>query len=151
MNKALDKGLPNDPRFPERDNQWLTERTKEHTLLVEWLENFRSQFGEYSEADATFQECSAVLEKYATKVEKIRKPLEIQNAVLAKDILEYGLDHHLTNLRAALEKGLPNDPRFPERDNEFVTKRDQEHSKLSEWVRAPLLLSNVLSGHPRWL
>jgi hypothetical protein len=50
MNGALEKGMPGDPRFPERDNEWVEARTKDETSLVEWLEDFKSKLGQYAEA-----------------------------------------------------------------------------------------------------
>ena len=69
FNNALDKGIPGDPRFPERDNEWIEARAKEQKLLVEWFEDFNSKFGDYQEAAETVQECEGALSKYKEKVE----------------------------------------------------------------------------------
>jgi hypothetical protein len=138
FNGALDKGLPNDPRFPERDNEWMEAREKEQKLLVEWLEDFKSKFGQYAEAGSTATECTVALDKYREMVEKVKIPLEVKNARNAKraegSVLEFGLDHHLKGLSGALEKGMPSDPRFPERDNEWVAAREKEQKQLVEWL-----------------
>ncbi len=134
LNGALEKGLPNDPRFPERDNEWMEAREKERKLLVEWLEDFKSKFGQYPEAASTVTECTEAMDKYCEIVEKVKIPLEVKNARNPRTLLEYGLDHHLKNFKGDLEKGLPNDPRFPERDNEWVASREKEQKKLVEWL-----------------
>ncbi len=138
MNSALDKGLPGDPRFPERDNEWVEARVKEQKLLVEWLEDFKSKFGESDEALETIAECRDALKKYNEKVEAVRIPLAVQNARNARkengSVLEYGLKYHAERMSAPLEKGIPGDPRFPERDNEWVEARAKEQKLLVEWV-----------------
>ncbi len=138
MNGALDKGLPGDPRFPERDNEWVAEREKERNLLVEWLEGFKSQFGETELSLPTISECQVALDKFQEKVVGVKDKLEIQNARNAKrengSVLEYGLKYHLDRMNGALDKGIPGDPRFPERDNEWVTEREKEQKLLIEWL-----------------
>ena len=101
----MEKGIPGDPRFPERDNEWVEEQTKKKTLLIEWLENFKSKFAEYKEARSIIEDCENVLGNYKDKVEKVRIPIEIQNARNArkpKSNLEYGLDYHLRGLTSAV-------------------------------------------------
>ena len=102
----MDKGLPGDPRFPERDNDWIAERVKEKELLVEWLEDFKSKHGEYLESVQTVEECETALDKYQTVVEKVRVPLMIQNARNARkkegSCLEYGLEYHLKGFNASV-------------------------------------------------
>ena len=99
--KQLEKGLPGDPRFPERDNEWIDERTKQKELLVEWLEDFKSKLGQYEEALETIEECEKALELYKKVVDSVRIPLMIQNARNARkndgSCLEYGLEYHLRN------------------------------------------------------
>jgi hypothetical protein len=53
MNGSLDKGMPSDPRFPERDNEWVESCTKDYNLLLAWLEQFKSAFAEYPAAQET--------------------------------------------------------------------------------------------------
>ena len=134
----LEKGLPGDPRFPERDNEWINARVKEKELLVEWLENFKSKLGDYSESAAVINECEVVLELYKKVVDTVKIPLMVQNARNARtkegSCLEYGLDHHLTSFKGQLEKGLPGDPRFPERDNEWIDAQSKSKELLVQWL-----------------
>eukprot|EP00012_Vannella_robusta_P010785 CAMPEP_0206204768 /NCGR_PEP_ID=MMETSP0166-20121206/13757_1 /ASSEMBLY_ACC=CAM_ASM_000260 /TAXON_ID=95228 /ORGANISM="Vannella robusta, Strain DIVA3 518/3/11/1/6" /LENGTH=93 /DNA_ID=CAMNT_0053624531 /DNA_START=1 /DNA_END=278 /DNA_ORIENTATION=+ len=58
---SLEKGVPGDPRFPDRDNEWIAERIKQKESLVQWLEDFKSKCGEYEEANETIQECENAL------------------------------------------------------------------------------------------
>lgn len=41
MHTALDKGCPVDTKSPEKEKEWMENRTKEQTALVEWLELFK--------------------------------------------------------------------------------------------------------------
>lgn len=78
MATALKSGLPADPRFPDRDNEWIAKRIKENELLVEWLEGFKSKFGEYKEAQETIEQCYAALQASKEVVDKHKVPLMIQ-------------------------------------------------------------------------
>ena len=102
----MEKGRPNDPRFPERDNEWMCARTKERDLLIEWLEGFKASFMEYEEAQNCIQECEAALQLYRSVIDPIRVPLMIQNARNARakhgSCLEFGLEYHLKNFLAAV-------------------------------------------------
>ena len=102
----LEKGIPGDPRFPERDNEYIEERKKQKELLVEWLEDFKSKHGEYDEAKETIEECEKALELYSKVVEAVRVPLMIQNARNARQkdgsCLEYGLKYHLDHFNSAV-------------------------------------------------
>ena len=104
--QQLEKGIPGDPRFPDRDNEWIAERVKQKELLVEWLEDFKSKLGDYEEARETIAECESTLDRYKQVVEAVRIPLMIQNARNARradgSCLEYGLEFHLKNFNAAV-------------------------------------------------
>ena len=106
FNGQLEKGIPGDPRFPERDNEWIEARTKDKELLVEWLEDFKSKLGEYQEAQETIGECEKALDLYSSVVGSVRVPLLIQNARNARQkdgsCLEYGLEYHLKNFVGAV-------------------------------------------------
>jgi hypothetical protein len=69
------------------------------------------------------------------------------NCLKKKDqgsVLEYGLDSHLKSLNEALEKGLPGDARFPERDNEWIKSRyDHLLPRCFYQLSAPLLIVPV--------
>lgn len=100
----MDKGLPGDPRFPERDNEWLAQNIQYKEMLVNWLEDFRSRFEFFTEAQETIRECESILQKSEQILKPIRAPLQIQNARLSRDILPYGLDYHIKNLNSAVSK-----------------------------------------------
>ena len=97
----MEKGIPGDPRFPERDNEWVEEQVKKNNLLVQWLEDFKSKYGEYEQAYDTINQCEEVLDLYKKVVNKVRIPLLVKNARNARlaqgSCLEYGLDYHLRN------------------------------------------------------
>ena len=104
----MEKGIPGDPRFPDRDNDWIKEQGKRNELLVQWLEDFKSKFAQYEQAKPTIDECEAVLELYNKVVNAVRVPLEIQNARNARtndgSVLEYGLEYHLRNFKSAVRR-----------------------------------------------
>lgn len=71
--------------------------------LVNWLEDFRSRFENYSESTEIIKECENILVKSEKILEPIRIPLLIKNARNErKGILEYGLDYHLKNFTTAV-------------------------------------------------
>jgi hypothetical protein len=75
MTSALEKGLPGDFAAQE---EWVKNLSKQNALLVEWSEEFRSKYGEYSEAAETIQECSATTLRAAEAIKKVALPLSIQ-------------------------------------------------------------------------
>ena len=98
--------MPGDSRSPEKDNEWMSARTKERDLLIEWLEGFKAKYQEYDEATKTIEECETTLESYRTITDPYRIPLLIKNAIHARkaqgSCLEYGLEFHLTRFVAAV-------------------------------------------------
>ena len=70
--------------------------------MVQWLETFKSSFGEYQESQETIDECEKLLQTYRMVVDSIKIPLMIQQARNARQkdgsCLEYGLDYHLKAL-----------------------------------------------------
>lgn len=78
----------------------MNEQQKVHGLLIQWLEDFKAKFGEYSEAKSTIEEVESTLKLYKDVVEKVKIPLDIQRARDARrsdgSVLEYGLEHHLS-------------------------------------------------------
>ncbi len=85
MKSALEKGLPADPRFPERDHEWIEKRTKENQLLVEWLEGFKSQFCGCDKAAETIGEAEAVLKMYEDVVNKVKVQISSSRFNLARN------------------------------------------------------------------
>jgi hypothetical protein len=74
----LEKGLPGDPRFPERDNEYVADMTKRYDLLAQWTENFRAKFGQYAEAEETLKQCEELMSTYDDVIVKVKIPLDIQ-------------------------------------------------------------------------
>jgi hypothetical protein len=93
-------------------------------------EDFNSKFGQEPLAQPTINQCYDAISKCSSIVDKIRIPLAIKNACEARksdgSVLEYGLDHHLSGMTTALDKGLTFDPRFPERAFDWITSRTKE-------------------------
>ena len=94
--------MPADPRFPERDNEWLATAIAEKEELVNWLEDFRSKYEIYNEAQPTIEECESTIKNSTLVLEPIKAPLLIQNARLCRDTLPYGLDFHVKKLKTAV-------------------------------------------------
>ena len=107
----MEKGLPGDPRFPERDNEYIEEQAKRNDLLLQWIEDFKSKFGQYEQAQSTIEEVDQVLELYNKVVGSVRIPLMIQNSRNARtkegSVLEYGLEYHLNGFKSAVSIPLP--------------------------------------------
>ena len=98
--------MPGDPRFPNRDNEWLEEQTKSKELLVQWLEDFKTKAGEYDEATSTIEECEKALSLFKKVVGKVKGTLLVQNARNARradgSVLEYGVEYHLRGFVGAV-------------------------------------------------
>jgi hypothetical protein len=103
--------------------------------MVLQVSDFSAKFGTYTEATPVLQKVQAVQDLYQNFVTKVTVPLKVKNAINAKrDPLASGVKYHLDHLNAALTKGLPNDPRFPDRDVEWISKRTTEKNQLVEWL-----------------
>ena len=76
----LDKGLPGDPRFPERDNEWLESVKGQKEKLINWLEDFRFKFYGYQEAAGVIKQCEDALDKYESVINPILIPHSIKQA-----------------------------------------------------------------------
>ena len=135
--KALREGIPGDPRFPERDDQWLVERTNQRDLLIQWLEDFKSKCGQSSEAQKTIKECEEALSLYHSVVGKLEGAMKVQRARNSRladgSCLEYGLDHFLERYSRALEQGFPENSR-PEEQTSFVEEQITAKDLLVEWL-----------------
>ena len=83
----------------QKANQYMTEQEKVNGLLIQWLEEFKSMFGNYPEAQPTIQEVEAALSQYKEVVGRVKIPLDIKRAKDARrqdgSILEYGLQWQL--------------------------------------------------------
>ena len=77
---------------------------KEKELLVQWLEEFKSQYGHYSQSEPTISSVEKALTLYESTVSKLKVPLDIQNARNARkkdgSCLEYGFDHHYSGFES---------------------------------------------------
>ena len=106
----MEKGIPGDPRFPDRDNKWIDDRQKEKELLCQWLEGFRSEFSEVLAAKVTLESCNSALKLYENVINAVKVPLMIKNARNARredgSCLEYGLEYHLRQLNGAVSNIL---------------------------------------------
>lgn len=112
----MDKGFPGDPRFPERDNEFVADVEKRQKLLVEWFEDFKSKFSAYKEAVQTMTECDNMLAKSQALLASCKGRLEVQNALNARkaqgSVLEYGFSHFMEHFNGSLEKGMPGELNF---------------------------------------
>jgi hypothetical protein len=62
----LNKGVPTDKRFVD---EYLDQLFKTKELLVQWLEDFRSKFGQYALGQPTIAEVTTALNLYEEKIE----------------------------------------------------------------------------------
>lgn len=76
--------------------------------MVQWLEDFKTRFGEYEEAHTTILEVESALSLYKTTTDKIRVPLAVQKARDARkadgSVLEYGIQFTLDGFNRKVEK-----------------------------------------------
>ena len=112
----------------------MQDRSKEKELLLNWLEEFKANYSQYTQAIDTINECEKALEQYDSIVGKLLIPIQIQQEKQKRDSKGYTIENTLNNLKNALDKGLPGDPRFPERDNQFVFQRKEEYSSLVDRI-----------------
>ena len=100
FSSLLESGYPNSSQ--SMNESWIIKCTNLNNLLVEWLEDFKSKFQQYSESEEIISRCESLLEKYHKQVDKVKIPLEIQKARNARSkdgsSLEYGLDYHLQQM-----------------------------------------------------
>jgi hypothetical protein len=79
-------------------DSYIEELAKNNSLFVQWLEDFKSKFGEYTEAHPTIKEVEEVLKLYKELVGKVTVPISIEKARQARkpdSIFEYGMTWHL--------------------------------------------------------
>jgi hypothetical protein len=91
----INDGVPKDDRYVD---SYLEEQSKSNSLFVQWLEDFKSKFGEYTEAQPTIVEVEEALKLYKDAVGKVAIPLAIDKARKARkpdSIFEYGMTWHL--------------------------------------------------------
>ena len=86
----------------------MTERISERDLLQQWLEGFRSEHGQYPQAQGTIEECESALCLHEKVVDAGRVRLLISKARNARQAdgscLEYGLDYSLEQLKGSVSE-----------------------------------------------
>jgi hypothetical protein len=91
----LKSGIPSDQA---KADEYVDAQTKEYQLLLQWLEDFKSKFGDYDEAKATITQVEEALKLYKDVVLAAKLSLDIQRARAARraqgSVLEYGLQYH---------------------------------------------------------
>ena len=99
----LKAGIPKETRDID---PYLDEQAKTYSLLVQWLEDFRSRFGLYEEAIPIINEAESALQLYRTTIGAAKVKVDIQKARDAKraegSILEYGLKYEVEQLTNAV-------------------------------------------------
>jgi hypothetical protein len=81
-----------DPRFPERDNEWIEARCTEHRLLVEFLEDFKSKYGDKEEATDHLVNCHTAIEKFHNIVDKVKNKLAVQTQEMPRRVRHPALE-----------------------------------------------------------
>ena len=113
----LKTGYPNDTQV--KNESWIQQCSKDRDLLLEWLEDFKSNYQQYNEAQETIQKCESLLDNYTSQVQKVKIPLDIQKARNARKSdgsnLEYGLEYHLKQMN-----NLVNNNYIPTKTNNFL-------------------------------
>jgi hypothetical protein len=125
-------GIPTDKR---QVDEYLEKQSKINGLLILWLEDFKSCFAEFDEAQETIKQVEDGLALYRTHVlaSKVKLDVERSRDARQKDgsVLEYGLEHHLTRFTSEIKKGIPTDKRFIDSYLESLAK---EYNLLIQWL-----------------
>ena len=66
FNRKLKEGIPSDPRFPERRDEYVNWMEKENNAITQWLENFKSKYGEFEDAKDIIKQVEEAQSSYKT-------------------------------------------------------------------------------------
>ena len=79
----------------------MSEMEKENNRITQWLEDFKSKYGDHEDAKEIINEVETAMKSYVTNIVSAKAKIEIQKAVEARraqgSVLEYGLKYHLDN------------------------------------------------------
>jgi hypothetical protein len=78
---GVKSGIPKDDRFVD---DYLKKMANHNSLLIQWLENFRSQFGEYPQAQPTITRVEDALQQYKQLVGGAMAKVNIDKAIKAR-------------------------------------------------------------------
>ncbi len=81
FNKSIDNGIPSDDR---QVDAWTTKLAKHNNNLIQWLEDFKSKYGEHPDAQKHIKDVEEVLQKYKEKVGPMLAKVAIAKAVDAR-------------------------------------------------------------------
>jgi hypothetical protein len=81
FNKNLADGIPTDSRAVD---DYLSSMATTQGLLVQWLEDFKSRFGDYSEAAAVIAQVEDSLKLYQRVIGDSAAKVTIQKAIEAR-------------------------------------------------------------------
>jgi uncharacterized phage infection (PIP) family protein YhgE len=81
FNKGIDKGLPTDERSVDN---YLKDMEKHKSNLVQWLEDFKSKYGTFNEAQQTITDTESALNRYREKIGPIMAKVNINKAINAR-------------------------------------------------------------------
>jgi hypothetical protein len=76
---------------------------------VQWLEEFKARFQEFSEAADTISEVTRALCKFNSVIGSAKLAAELHQATEDRSILPYGIEWQLQKFVNGLNKGLPTD------------------------------------------
>ena len=130
----------------------MSEMEKENNRITQWLEDFKSKYGDHEDAKEIINEVETAMKSYVTNIVSAKAKIEIQKAVEARraqgSVLEYGLKYHLDNFvrpvtiviitlisnEFQLKEGVPTDPRWPDRRDKYLEDRQKDLNLLSQWL-----------------
>ncbi len=81
FNKSIDNGIPSDDR---QVDAWVAKLAKHNSNLIQWLEDFKSKYGEYEYAQKHIKDVEDALAKYKEKVGLMLAKVAIAKAVDAR-------------------------------------------------------------------
>lgn len=135
LENVLMSGIVLEERFPERFYDEIAKVGQQRDKLVEWVEKFKVECGQYEDAKPYIARCETIIQSVGQLLQSCVGKAIVQKAIGHRDraMLEYGLDYHCKGLEIIVEDGLVLDERFPERYYEKLAKAQQQRDKLAEW------------------
>ncbi len=81
FNKGIEAGVPKDDREVDA---YLTRMAKHNSCLIQWLEDFKAKYGEYTEAQKAIQDTESSLQRYKEKIGPMMLKVNIAKAIDAR-------------------------------------------------------------------
>ncbi len=81
FHKSIDNGIPSDDG---QVDAWIAKLEKHNSCLIQFLEDFKSKFGEFEDAQKPISDIEEALQKYKEKVTPLLAKVKIAKALDAR-------------------------------------------------------------------